>query len=661
MGISIHGDFAAQASLLSGITQQVTEAAEPMDCRSLVNAFEGVVDTKFFKVVFGDAQFENRYQESDALEALVKSLSEKLIGVQAKNCSETGIRCDAENVHKNWKIFDSFPELVQKTIHLVRRRFMESLSDRIIDCIRVFLHKSTLLVSEKKYSLGLSEQSEVLSFLQVAAERFSGIVPEMLYAERKALIESFIQFPKGKRDPSRGLQQFFADAQDYFWNEIASLLPVPEKALSTSLWGKLSEETALPETLPSVHDLVQEFSQRTWSDEIPLSTIAAVAPIFASGYLPICHDSGRKRLLAVLDRHNQQFAERVARQGLKDAGCVERLDLNPGDSLYVRADLHSDLAALLSLLEMLQKRGDLDSNYHCRPGFHLIFLGDYLDRGANDIELLTLLLSLRMGNPCTVHLLKGNHEDPDVQLAYSSEGVWLNRHVQLFDLCYKSFPSAICAGERSNGERQFVHFSHALFSTSVDLSPLLSNQCCSFMAIQNVPKRPEPSSESVVQKRTYAWRRLHQLEGTGASSPTGYFWSDMGAESMASTRGEGYVLCSEDVHHYARLSGNQTNKVKAFLRGHMHVAREYMVDRKKGGKKVLVTTLPVGTNGGVYRNAPHVGFQRNQGLMLHVAPKVSDWKKQWAVSEGLGKEETLVLREEKVGLYASSPLKKCSI
>eukprot|EP01022_Parablepharisma_sp_SALTPOND_P026292 TRINITY_DN626_c0_g1_i2.p1 TRINITY_DN626_c0_g1~~TRINITY_DN626_c0_g1_i2.p1 ORF type:complete len:812 (-),score=35.03 TRINITY_DN626_c0_g1_i2:3904-6339(-) len=55
--------------------------------------------------------------------------------------------------------------------------------------------------------------------------------------------------------------------------------------------------------------------------------------------------------------------------------------------------------------------GDIDS-------YDYLFLGDYVDRGSHSLETICLLMALKVKYPNQVHLLRGNHEDKWINIAF---------------------------------------------------------------------------------------------------------------------------------------------------------------------------------------------------------------------------------------------------
>jgi diadenosine tetraphosphatase ApaH/serine/threonine PP2A family protein phosphatase len=68
----------------------------------------------------------------------------------------------------------------------------------------------------------------------------------------------------------------------------------------------------------------------------------------------------------------------------------------------VVGDMHGDIAACLTIARMILED----------PELHAIFLGDYVDRGPHQVDVINLVLLLKLTFPDRVLLLRGNHETP---------------------------------------------------------------------------------------------------------------------------------------------------------------------------------------------------------------------------------------------------------
>lgn len=79
----------------------------------------------------------------------------------------------------------------------------------------------------------------------------------------------------------------------------------------------------------------------------------------------------------------------------------------PTNTIVV-GDLHGNATQLLRILHI----------FGLPPKLHYLFLGDYVDRGAHSVEVMTLLISLMVKYPEHVFLIRGNHECADINSQY---------------------------------------------------------------------------------------------------------------------------------------------------------------------------------------------------------------------------------------------------
>ncbi|WP_318786051.1 metallophosphoesterase family protein [Methanimicrococcus hacksteinii] len=86
------------------------------------------------------------------------------------------------------------------------------------------------------------------------------------------------------------------------------------------------------------------------------------------------------------------------------------------------ADLHGDLQTLKFILKFAEKK-KVDA---------MIFLGDYIDKGSESVAVLNLLFELKLKDPKSVILLRGNHETRGLS-AWFEFSDDLIHHPELFD------------------------------------------------------------------------------------------------------------------------------------------------------------------------------------------------------------------------------------
>ena len=81
---------------------------------------------------------------------------------------------------------------------------------------------------------------------------------------------------------------------------------------------------------------------------------------------------------------------------------------NVSAPVIICGDIHGQI---YDLLELFKKGGDM-------PSSRYVFMGDYVDRGYNGVEVLELLLALKIKYPEHITLLRGNHESRQICFAY---------------------------------------------------------------------------------------------------------------------------------------------------------------------------------------------------------------------------------------------------
>lgn len=102
----------------------------------------------------------------------------------------------------------------------------------------------------------------------------------------------------------------------------------------------------------------------------------------------------------------------------KEENFIIELDLNSSEDFgYVIGDIHGNLNSINYFTKLIQENN---------PKF-VIFLGDIVDRGLNQLECLIVVLALKILFPHKIFLLRGNHETLEMNQAYGFFNLFLTK------------------------------------------------------------------------------------------------------------------------------------------------------------------------------------------------------------------------------------------
>lgn len=145
----------------------------------------------------------------------------------------------------------------------------------------------------------------------------------------------------------------------------------------------------------------------------------------------------------ILDEAEIIFQEMLSEKKTEGRLCT----IPPEGEAVIIGDIHGDLRTL----EKILVQTDSIERLFRHDDFYLICLGDYIDRGPNQVEVITSLLNLMTLYPGKVILLRGNHEGPRdlpviphefpevLRRIYGTGGAsFYERFLQLFEYMYSA-------------------------------------------------------------------------------------------------------------------------------------------------------------------------------------------------------------------------------
>lgn len=257
--------------------------------------------------------------------------------------------------------------------------------------------------------------------------------------------------------------------------------------------------------------------------------------------------------------------------------------LPPDSRVILMGDLHGDIRSLITVLGRFQERRWFDGFKLIEPGMHLVFLGDYTDRGHYGVEVLYTLLRLKEANPDRVHLVRGNHEDINLVARYGflAEGeskYGAGFHAARILRAYDFLPVAMYLGCGAD----FVQLCHGGMEPGYDPAALLTSsgtnryqllgrlQQSAFLSAHPDWLASEPASASAAR------REYQDFTPVAPVSPTtlGFMWNDFTVFSdepvFVRNPDRAFIYGRPAVEGLLAHAGRNGTRVHAVIRAHQH-------------------------------------------------------------------------------------------
>lgn len=262
---------------------------------------------------------------------------------------------------------------------------------------------------------------------------------------------------------------------------------------------------------------------------------------------------------------------------------AQKLVLPPHARVFLQGDLHGDVHSLLAVLRRLNDRQLLDGFAIKDPDLHVIFLGDYTDRGLYGVEVLYTLLRLKEANPARVHFARGNHEDLSLIARYGFLAEGRAKFGQAFNAAkilraYDFLPVVIYLG----AGRDFVQVCHGGMEPGYSPAGLLG--AAGTNRFEFIGK---------LRQAAFAEKHAGWLAGDAAAQATvkefyrdftpteptqpevlGFMWNDFTVfadePAFAHNPDRAFVYGRPAVRHILSVAGGEHARVRAVIRGHQH-------------------------------------------------------------------------------------------
>ena len=99
---------------------------------------------------------------------------------------------------------------------------------------------------------------------------------------------------------------------------------------------------------------------------------------------------------------------------LENYTLIKKINPTIDNKFIIIGDIHGSYATFIRILLRFRKMNIMNKECVLQNNYHVIFLGDIVDRGQYSYEIIMLIFLLKIKNPTCVHINRGNHEEDDM-------------------------------------------------------------------------------------------------------------------------------------------------------------------------------------------------------------------------------------------------------
>lgn len=281
---------------------------------------------------------------------------------------------------------------------------------------------------------------------------------------------------------------------------------------------------------------------------------------------------------------------------------AQKLAIPPGSEVVFHGDLHGDIQSLVEMLQWLNSNSYMTGFKITKPGAHLVFLGDYTDRGIYGTEVLYTLLRLLIANPGRMWLARGNHEDITLIARYGFQVEGEAKYGKAFNTrkisrVFDFLPPVIYVGCGTN----YIQCNHGGMEPGFRPGRLLDAEgSVRFQFLGSLDQRSFLTLNSSwfatadESTRVTASRYYQNFLPQSPTVPTliGFMWNDFTLvteqEQLNLDTGRGFVYGHALTRRILEQAGTSRTRVRGVFRAHQHsITPNPMMHRLIVGKGVF--------------------------------------------------------------------------